>query len=467
MVKNWALVIGINDYDLLQPLKYAQRDAQLIEKLLYNEAGFERVFLFSDNSPEIAGKSTRPVQVNLRRCLQEISKNSSLKAEDNFWFFFSGYGIRHGDDDYLMPADGNPDDVENTAISINYLTECLGCCGCENIVLILDAGHQLHQQKVAGIGEKTQQLAHQRGIISILSCSPQEFSSEIEALQTGLFTYALLEGLGIQGQCASAKRLHQYLHFRVSELTQHYKCLPQTPQIAQSPKSHLILIPKYANLSDFAKQQTHTVPATIEENLELAALSVGAKVVNAVQTAQLRVECSETQTVKAIALLHSEQHIDYTNLRDLLAAGKWQAADRQTLALMLKVAGRTHAGWLDIESINNFPSVDLGIIDQLWLKYSHGRCGFSIQKSIWESIGGDADADYQTWCEFGDRIGWRQHHRWLFYSDLNFSATPPLGHFPAAASVNLLTFKQGWTVGLCSCLVGFSALASRLTKFNS
>lgn len=60
MVKNWALAIGINQYDFLQPLKYAKRDALLMQKLLYGEAGFERVFLFSDDSPDISGESTRP-----------------------------------------------------------------------------------------------------------------------------------------------------------------------------------------------------------------------------------------------------------------------------------------------------------------------------------------------------------------------------------------------------------------------
>ncbi|BAY09269.1 caspase family protein [Calothrix sp. NIES-2098] len=119
MVKNWAIAIGINRYDLLQPLKYAQRDAQLMQEFLRNEAGFETIYFFCDDSPDIAGKSTRPNCTNLLRILRQLFENPFLGAGDNFWFFFSGHGIRHTDRDYLMPCDGDPEDIENTAISIN------------------------------------------------------------------------------------------------------------------------------------------------------------------------------------------------------------------------------------------------------------------------------------------------------------------------------------------------------------
>lgn len=432
---------------------------------------------------------------NLLRCLQQISEQPFMEAEDNFWFFFSGHGIKYADHDYLMPSDGDPDDVENTAISINYLTECLRRCGSDNIVLILDACRHQHKRSGEGIGQQTQEFACQTGAVSILSCSPQESSTEVDVLQTGVFTHALLEGLGIQGQCATVKRLHQYLRFRVPELVEHYNHPQQTPETTQpANKSHLILVPHYANLHDIAKGQINNFATEIDQNLDLAEpLKMGAKGVDArsnvhivnvmSQFSQLWVGSSETQTnlsqktlsstntiappqisETAIAYLSSERGVDYTQLRDLLAAGKWREADRETLNLMLKVAARTKQGWLNIESINNFSSIDLEIIDQLWIKYSDGRFGFSVQKRLWESVGGHPDADYQTWCQFGDRIGWRRNHKWLFYSDLTFCATAPLGHFPAAGSVNLLTVWQGWVVGLFSCLVGFSALASKLAK---
>ncbi|MBD0264121.1 MAG: GUN4 domain-containing protein, partial [Tolypothrix sp. Co-bin9] len=71
--------------------------------------------------------------------------------------------------------------------------------------------------------------------------------------------------------------------------------------------------------------------------------------------------------------LPSEKGVDYTKLRDLLAAGKWKDADEETLVVMLKAAGREEESYLDYESIQNFPCTDLRTIDQLWVKYSNGR----------------------------------------------------------------------------------------------
>jgi hypothetical protein len=50
---NWALVIGINEYQRLRSLEYATRDAQLMRDFFQNEGKFEKIFYFSDNSPEI------------------------------------------------------------------------------------------------------------------------------------------------------------------------------------------------------------------------------------------------------------------------------------------------------------------------------------------------------------------------------------------------------------------------------
>ncbi|MDZ8055289.1 MAG: GUN4 domain-containing protein [Aulosira sp. ZfuVER01] len=497
MVKNWALVIGINHYDFLQPLKYAKRDAELMQNLLRNEAGFERVFLFSDDSPSIGGKLTRPYRTNLLKFLEQLFEHPFLEPEDNFWFFFSGHGMMYAHQDYLMPADGHPDNIENTGISLKYLTECLRGCGSENIVMMLDACRHQHKQSSEGIGLQTQQLAHKTGVISIVSCSPYESSSEIDALQQGVFTHAILESLGIQGQCATIKRLHQYLSFRVPELLAHYKYPLQTPYINAEPvaKSHRIIIQKYANLQEIANQQINSLPAEVNHSKELAELeqlwirtiTVNTNKINTIpRTAQhlggdekftskptvyvsgvnaiAQPQHQSTVTIPepAIDYLSSERGVDYQRLCELLAAGDWKAADRETLTLMLKVAKREKVGWLDIEAINQFPCTDLYTIDQLWVKYSQGRFGFSVQKRIWESVSDQPDADYETWGKFCDRIGWRVNNNWQFYSDLKFVDNAPLGHFPAAASVDLLNVRQGWVVGLFGCLVGFSALTSRL-----
>ncbi|NMG21514.1 hypothetical protein DP116_19495 [Brasilonema bromeliae SPC951] len=131
--------------------------------------------------------------------------------------------------------------------------------------------------------------------------------------------------------------------------------------------------------------------------------------------------------------LPSEKGVDYTRLRDLLAGGKWKEANQETLAVMLKASGREKDRYLDVESIENFPCTDLRTIDQLWVKYSNERFGFSVQKRIWKSVGGKPDANYETWEKFGDRVGWRKGmftKQWQDYEKLTFSTNAPWGHLP-------------------------------------
>ncbi|MBE9007843.1 SUMF1/EgtB/PvdO family nonheme iron enzyme [Fortiea sp. LEGE XX443] len=272
MAKNWAIAVGINKYDYLQPLNYAKRDAELIQQFLNTDAGFERIFFFTDDSPEISGKSTRPTRTNLLRILRQLFDTPFLGAGDNFWFFFSGHGMRHDGRDYLMPIDSDAEDIENTAIAINFVTERLRRCGADNVVLILDACRSLAQKGGEGIGRQTAEEARQQGVISIFSCSPQEYSYEIEALQQGAFTTALLEGLGIQGKCATVERLNQYLNHRVPEIVRQHKSGRQTPYIIAEPvnKSHLILVPRYATLADIATLKIDAFNAEVAQNLELA-----------------------------------------------------------------------------------------------------------------------------------------------------------------------------------------------------
>jgi GUN4-like/Caspase domain len=129
--------------------------------------------------------------------------------------------------------------------------------------------------------------------------------------------------------------------------------------------------------------------------------------------------------------LASEKGIDYTQLRDLLKAQNWQKADEETATLMLQVANREEEGWLDVKSINNFPCADLRTIDQLWVKYSNGRFGFSVQKRIYQSLGG-TEKHLEIWNAFGDRVGWKKEGSgWMmYYSDITFSLEAPEAHLP-------------------------------------
>ncbi len=94
---------------------------------------------------------------------------------------------------------------------------------------------------------------------------------------------------------------------------------------------------------------------------------------------------------------------DNTRLGDLLAAGKWKQADKETANLLLKVANREEEGWLRNEDMEKFSCQDLRTIDDLWVKYSNGHFGFSVQQRIWQEIGGKVD--HSNRASFGGASG--------------------------------------------------------------
>ncbi len=129
--------------------------------------------------------------------------------------------------------------------------------------------------------------------------------------------------------------------------------------------------------------------------------------------------------------LLSAQGIDYTQLRDLLAAGKLEEADEETAKLMFKVADREEEEELRLEDIENFSYTDLQTIDQLWVKYSNGHFGFSVQKKIWQELG--EQVNIETERKLGERTGWfNSDEGWLDYNDYTFSLDAPKGHLPAS-----------------------------------
>ncbi|GCA80494.1 GUN4 domain-containing protein [Microcystis aeruginosa] len=133
--------------------------------------------------------------------------------------------------------------------------------------------------------------------------------------------------------------------------------------------------------------------------------------------------------------LKSAEGIDYRNLEDLLKRQQWKEADQETERVMLQAAKRTKERWLRKEDIDKFPCEDLRTIDQLWVKYSNGKFGFSVQAKIYHDLGGTQEYNDKIWNGFGDKIGWRvrvgfMKNSWIYYKDVTFDLKAPQGHLP-------------------------------------
>ena len=155
----------------------------------------------------------------------------------------------------------------------------------------------------------------------------------------------------------------------------------------------------------------------------------------------------------------------YRELVTYLANGRWKEADQETSELMLKAAGEEaeKRQYLKLEEIRNFPCEDLRILDHLWVTFSGGKFGFSVQKNIWVEVGGkldfgkDVEAARDAYEKMSDRNGWRVNTSYIGYSDVTFNTKAPIGHLPFGRyGVDGLGELRG--------VLGVSSLASRLVK---
>jgi hypothetical protein len=160
-------------------------------------------------------------------------------------------------------------------------------------------------------------------------------------------------------------------------------------------------------------------------------------------------------------LAKSSGYIDTTNmpraflkLNSLLQAQDFKEADEETRKIMLAVANREKERWLRTEDAEKFPCKELRSIDQLWLKYSSGKFGISVQQQIYQSLGGTKSYDEKVWESMGDRVGWRQAGKWLYYDRINFTQTAPSGHLPLMGSWNgsmkIVLWIYEWKISLLS-----------------
>ena len=166
-----------------------------------------------------------------------------------------------------------------------------------------------------------------------------------------------------------------------------------------------------------------------------------------------------------VTALKSDVGANYSHLKELLTLQNFAAADQETWNLMLKIAGMTAKDALNIQSVQKFPTQDLKTLDLLWLEFSGGHFGFSVQKQIYQRLGGEQKLDYAVWQTFGKQVGWFEDGEWRHYADLKFAQNAPIGHLPACFAHPLN--RKGIARGVCGWWrLGFVSLIRRLDTLS-
>jgi hypothetical protein len=142
--------------------------------------------------------------------------------------------------------------------------------------------------------------------------------------------------------------------------------------------------------------------------------------------------------------------LDYAPLQRHLLLQDYEAADRLTSAVLRQLAGSgaVSRGYVYFSEVAAMPAVDLESLDRLWLAYSRGRFGFSVQGRLLAAVDGQ-------WERLWPRLGWKQDGVWTRYpGSFTWSLTAPEGHMP------LINQLRG--VRLMDALLRHPALARRI-----
>ena len=141
--------------------------------------------------------------------------------------------------------------------------------------------------------------------------------------------------------------------------------------------------------------------------------------------------------------------IDYSDLQHALLREQFEEADRLTSSALRQLAGdqAVQRGYVYFSEVPAIEALDLTTIDRLWIAYSQGRFGFTVQSRLLSALGGRYE---RLW----PRIGWKTGSVWTRYpGSFQWCMEAPEGHMP------LVNQLRG--VRLMNALLQHPGLASR------
>ena len=132
---SYALIIGIDKYQNVQPLNYAVKDAESIQDILVN------TFDFPEDNVTLL-KNEEATKQNILKSFSEITK----KAEDSdrVLIFFAGHGEtmdlpEGGEKGYLIPVEGDSEDLYLTGLPMEELRQIALISRAKHMLYLVDA----------------------------------------------------------------------------------------------------------------------------------------------------------------------------------------------------------------------------------------------------------------------------------------------------------------------------------------
>jgi WD40 repeat protein len=236
--ERWALLIGVDRYNLnkqqnyyLPNLQACVKDVTALDAVLRDVArgGFEHVTTLVTN--ETPGGPNAPTDRNILKELKELVDRT--EADDLVLIYFSGHGLQHEGEAYLLPENFEAEFPNRTALRSADLTRMINQMKAKKVVTIIDACHsggiEVRAQggKAGGKPLTLNKQYHEAfntsaGKVVLHSCDVDEKSWELLDRSQGVFSKYLVDGLlgaadaeGDNDGVITIQEAYQYVHKQV------------------------------------------------------------------------------------------------------------------------------------------------------------------------------------------------------------------------------------------------------------
>ena len=217
-----ALIIGVANYKKTSAQAiYADSDA----KMFYDYA-IMKLGIPSSNIKELINDNADESEILLS--VKEWVRRSTKPNKSDIYVFFAGHGLasQDGKNMYLLPHDGSPRLLDDTAILRDRLFADLKATNPKSVTVFLDTCYsgvtRNEEMLIAGrpIVIKAKEQAIPNGFTLFSAASNEQISRPLEEVKHGMFSYFLMKGMEGDADTnndnkITARELHAYVEQNV------------------------------------------------------------------------------------------------------------------------------------------------------------------------------------------------------------------------------------------------------------
>ena len=217
-----ALIIGVADYERT-PAKavYADKDAQTFYDYAMLKLGIP-----ANNIKELVNPDASRVDISL--AVKDWIARTIKQGKSDVYVYFAGHGLadQTGEEMYLLPADGEPRLLSDSAISRNKLFLDIASANPRSVTVFLDTCYSgttrgtdmLIASRPIAIRAKQQNIPD--GFTVFTAAGGDQTAKPLEEAKHGMFSYFLMKGMegdadGNQDNQITAAELHEYVEQNV------------------------------------------------------------------------------------------------------------------------------------------------------------------------------------------------------------------------------------------------------------